>query len=65
MTAEIYVIEVVCWHGDVQTTIRTDSPTIPPGLVAVHDAERPRCAPHYVRRTVDADPGSDVNGALP
>lgn len=62
---ELFVLEVICRHGDVQTKIRTDSPTIPAGLVAVHNTERPQCAPHFVRRMPAADPEGDVNGATP
>lgn len=49
MTDILHVIDVVCVHGDVKTTIRTDRPAIPAGLLAVHDDEQPRCAPHSVQ----------------
>lgn len=50
-----FVFTVICRHGAVQTTIRTDWPKVPEGLTVTHDTERPSCAPHYVRPVVDAD----------
>lgn len=55
MTDQLYLLQVICRHGDIKTTIRTDSPSIPAGLAAVHDTEQPKCAPHYVRRSPDAE----------
>ena len=51
----LIVIRVICKHGDVKTTIRTDRPGIPTGLVETHDREQSRCAPHFVRLDRDAD----------
>lgn len=55
MTEELYLLQVICRHGDVKTTIRTDWPNIPVGLAAAHDTGQPKCAPHYVRRLPEAD----------
>lgn len=55
MTDQLYLLQVICRHGEVKTTIRTDWPTVPVGLATAHDREQPDCAPHYVRRSLDAD----------